>query len=929
MADAEADDRVAPDGIADDGVAPDGVAPDGVAPPDYPTRWETDAVLSDGSVVHIRPVRPDDAERIRAFHARQSRESIYFRYFTPMPKLSARELERLTTVDYVTRMAFVALEADDVVAMASYDVWRAADEADVAFIVDDAHQGRGLATVLLEYLIVAARENGLQALTAEVLPSNRRMLSVLHNAGFEVSSEFDDGVITVRLGLEPTERANALIEERERLSEARSIERLLLPSSVAVIGAGREPGGIGHEVFRNLLSCGFEGPVYPVNPNGGHVSSVRSYPSVLDIPDEVDLAIVCVPAQAVAGIVGECARKRVRGLVIVTAGFEGLEIEGRPAERVIAERALRSGMRVIGPESMGVINTAPSTRLVATIADVHVDPGSVGVLTQSGTLGIAALQRAHRMGIGISAFVDIGSRPDVSGNDVLQFWSVDDRTRVVLLYLESFGNPRKFTRIARRMARGKPIVAVKTGRALPPEPDTDRRGLGVLWPADATVDALLSQSGVIRVDTPAQMFDVARVLVNQPVPRGRRVAIVSNSRGATLLTVDACLHVGLELASIDPATEEALAALLPPGAGTANPIELTWQADASHYEVAVRTMLQDDGVDAVLVVYAPAVEENRAKVARALGLATRASSGKPVLATFLSSEVGVPLIGGDHAIPLFEFPDEAAAVLGTIARYGAWLAEDPGSVPDFEDLDVDLLRAHITELLGDREGRWLERDEAAQLLALAGLPVARHQAVSSGDEAVAAATAIGFPVALKASGVASYRPGEAGGVALDLYDEGAVRAAYERMCERLGEAMQPAFVQQQVPTGVGVLVGGHQHVSFGAVIALGIGGAASAVNTKVPVRVLPLTDADADRLIAASPVASLLEVAPVEGSGSPRDGLRRFLLRLAAVLEAVPEIADVVLNPLVVGAEQAWVVDAWVRVAPYRWDPVPAVRRVT
>ncbi|MEJ5255181.1 MAG: GNAT family N-acetyltransferase [Acidimicrobiales bacterium] len=906
------------------------VAAGEVVPPSYPSRWEADVVLADGSVVHVRPVRPDDASRIEAFHARQSRESIYFRYFTPMPKLSARELQRLTNVDYLTRMAFVALEGDEVVALASYDVWRAADEADVAFIVDDEHQGRGLATVLLEYLIVAARENGLRALTAEVLPSNRRMLSVLHHAGFEVSSEFDDGVITVRLGLEPTERANALIEERERLSEARSIERLLFPSSVAVIGAGREPGGIGHEVFRNLLTRGFEGPVYPVNPSGGHVSSVRSYPSVLDIPDEVDLAVVCVPAPAVATVVEECARKRVRGLVIVSAGFEGLEIDGRPAERVIAERALRAGMRVIGPESMGIINTAPSTRLVATIADVQVDPGPVGVLTQSGTLGIATLQRAHRLGIGISAFVDIGSRPDVSGNDLLQFWSVDERTRVVVLYLESFGNPRKFTRIARRMAREKPIVAVKTGRALPPEPGADREGLGPLWPTDATVDALLAQSGVIRVDTPAQMFDVARVLVNQPVPRGRRVAVVSNSHGATVLTVDACIHVGLELAPIDPATREELAAQLPPGASTANPIELTWQAEADHYETAVRAVLQDDGVDAVLVVYAPAVGENRARVARALGLATRATSGKPVLATFLSSEVGLPLIGGEHAIPLFEFPDEAAAVLGTMARYGAWLAEDPGSVPEFADLDVDALRVRTTELLGDREGRWLDRDEVVELFALAGLPVARQRSVTTADEAVAAATEIGFPVALKASGLASYQPGEAGGVALDLYDEQALRAAFQRMCEHLGDAMRPAFVQQQVPPGVAVLVGGHQHVSFGAVIALGLGGAMSAVDTRMPVRVLPLTDTDAERLIAASAVAALLDAAASDGrGGSPREALRSFLLRLAAVIEAVPEIADLVVNPLIVGPDQAWVVDAWVRVAPYRWDPAPAVRRVT
>ncbi len=481
------------------------------APLAYPERWETDAVLADGGTVHLRPVRPDDAERVKAFHARQSRESIYFRYFSPMPKLSHRELDRLTRVDYVTRMAFVALLGDDVIGMASYDIWRSSNEAEVAFIVDDAHQGRGLATVLLEYLIVAARECGLEGLTAQVLPTNRRMLSVFHHAGFEVSSTFDEGIIEVRLGLEPTPEATALIEERERLSEARSIQRLLWPESIAVIGADRERGGIGHEVFRNLVAQGFEGPVFPVNPSGGHVASVRSYVSVLDIPDEVDVAVVAVPAPAILDVVGECARKRVRGLVIISAGLDDLEIDGRPGQEVIVERALRSGMRVIGPESLGVINTAPQSRMMATFADVHVDPGVVGFLTQSGTLGIAALERAYRMGIGISAFVDIGSRPDVSGNDLLQYWSQDENTAVVLLYLESFGNPRKFTRIARRMARQKPIVAVKSGRSSPVP--SDGHGSASAWPADASVDALLDQSGVIRVDTPAQLFEVARVLV--------------------------------------------------------------------------------------------------------------------------------------------------------------------------------------------------------------------------------------------------------------------------------------------------------------------------------------------------------------------------------------------------------------------------------
>lgn len=873
----------------------------------YPARWEADVALADGGTVHVRPVRPDDAERVRAFHARQSRESIYFRYFSPMPKLSQRELDRLTRVDYLTRMAFVALLGDDIVGLASYDLWRDPRAAEVAFIVDDRHQGRGIATVLLEYLIVAARENGFEALTAQVLPENRRMLSVFHRAGFEVSSSFEEGVVEVHLSLEPTEASLALIEERERLAEARSVERLLFPETVAVIGAGREPGGMGHELFRNLLDRGFEGPVFPVNPAGGHVASVRAFASVLDIPDEVDLAIVVVPAAVVPEVVEECARKRVRGLVVVSAGLDALEIDGRNGAQVVRERALRWGMRVIGPESLGVINTAPRTRLHASFAPVRVEAGRVGFLTQSGTLGIAALEHARRVGVGISAFVDIGARVDVSGNDLLQFWDTDERTDVVLLYLETFGNPRKFTRIARRMARTTPIVAVKAGRAAPFDRERIDGGLAAAWPTDATVDAMLAQSGVIRVDTPVELFDVARVLVHQPVPAGRRVAVVTNSRGAGVLAVDALDGAGLELVG--------------------EAVDLTWDAGPDDYEAAVARALADQGVDAVLVVYAPPMRPRRAEVARAIAAATTGAEGKPVLATFLGAEIGTSLVTGGSAIPLFEFPSEAAAVLGRLADYAEWRERPAGTVPTLDEHGLDALRGFVDGLLAAApEGRWLDRDESAELFRLAGLPVARHRIVASAAEAVAAAEELGFPVVLKATGVERYHRGEEGGVALDLHEPAAVATAYERMAATLGEAMRLAVVQEHAPPGADILVGGHQHASFGGVVSLGIGGVMAAANRDLPVRVLPLSDVDARLLVSSSPVAGLL--AAEDPGGAATRHCEAFLLRLGAVLDHVPEVADVLANPVIIGAAGAVAVDAWVRLAPYRWDPRPPVRRL-
>lgn len=714
------------------------------------------------------------------------------------------------------------------------------------------------------------------------------------------------------------------------MAEARSVERLLNPGSIAVIGAGRMPGGLGHEVFRHLVSHGFDGPVYPVNPHGGHVASVRAYPSVLDVIDEVDLAIVAVPAARVADVVDECARKRVRGLVIISAGLDDLEVDGTSGSKFIVERALRSGMRVIGPESMGIINTAAGVSMHSTFAEVHVTPGGVGFLTESGTLGAAALEHAHRMGVGISAFVDIGARTDVSGNDLLQFWETDDRTSVVLLYMESFGNPRKFTRIARRMTRSKPIVAVKSGRGRPAPgaPGEDDAALAAMWPADATVGALLAQSGVIRVDTPAELFNMARVLVHQPVPHGRRVAVISNSNGASVLTTDACTGAGLEIPGLTAATRDALAGQVPPDASLVNPIDLTWEAGPDEYEAAVRAALADDEIDAAIVVYAPPIRERWVDVARAIGTAQSEQDAKPVLATFLGAEIGLPFVSGARAVPLFEFPDEAARVLGHMAEYAAWRSQPEGSTIRLDDSELEPLRGFVSGVLEiNPDGCWLDRADTDRLFGLAGLRVAAHRLVRTCAEAVEAANEIGWPVALKATGVERYHRGEGGGVALDLHEDAALVAAHDRMVAALGEAMEIALVQEMVPPGVDVMVAAHQNASFGAVISIGIGGVMAPANRDLGVRVLPLSDTDGTRLIAASPVSALLEQEDAHGDATR--AATELLTRLGAVVDQVPEIADVLLNPVIVGGTGACIVDALVRIAPYGVENLPEVRRLT
>ncbi|CAN5819795.1 bifunctional GNAT family N-acetyltransferase/acetate--CoA ligase family protein [soil metagenome] len=873
--------------------------------PDEPQHWEADVLLSDGGTMHVRPMRPDDGERLVAFHNRQSAESIYLRFFSPRPRLSDRDVERFTHVDYRDRMAFIGLLGDEMVGVARYDRWEARDEAEVAFFVDDAHQSRGMATVLLEYLAAAAREVGIRGFTAQVLPHNRKMLSVFKQVGFSVASHFADGVVEVRMGIEPTDESLAAMADRARRSEIRSVARLLAPRSIAVIGAGRRPGTIGHDLFRHLIEHRFEGPVYAVNAHASHVSSAQTWPSVLDVPGDVDLAVIAVPAPDVVAVVEECARKRVQGLVIISAGFAETGAEGLALERRVVEVARGHGMRLIGPNCMGVINTDPAVTMHATFADVHPAPGRVALSSQSGTLGAAILQHVRRVGLGISTFVAVGNKADVSGNDLLQFWEEDEATDVVLLYLESFGNPRNFSRIARRLSRSKPIVAVKSGRSLPPgdAPSADRT---VGWPRDATIDAMLRQTGVIRVDTLEQLFDVARVLTDQPLPRGRRVAIVSNSWGPALLAADACLGAGLELVTA--------------------PSELTHGAGPEDYATAIQAVLADDGVDAVLVLFAPPVPSRTDEVARAIATAVDRGPAKTVVATMFGTQPASGLRAAGRPIPAFDFPESAAHALGRVARYGEWRTQPSGVVPEPDPAGVEAARSMVAAVFeGHPSGRQLDRTEAATLLGTHGIVPVAHRLVASADDAVAAAAELGHPVAIKATGLPQLAKTEAGGLAVDVHGDDEVRGAYERMVGALGDAMRPALVQVMAPAGIDCAVGVHQDAALGSVMTFGLGGVNAAALDDVCLRVLPLTDLDAAGVVAASRVGRIL----VDAGEAAVRAAQDLLLRLAALADAVPELALVECNPVIVSEAGAVVTDTLVQVTPWDRAPAPPVRRLS
>jgi acyl-CoA synthetase (NDP forming)/GNAT superfamily N-acetyltransferase len=846
----------------------------------YPAQWEADVVLADGGTVHLRPIREEDSAKIAETHSRLSDDSIYLRFFTPLPRLSPELLRRFTHVDYVDRMALVAELQGEIVAVARYDADPDRDAAEVAFTVIDEHQGRGLGTVLLEHLAAVARHNGIHHFHAEVLPQNSKMLNVFHDAGFADERHFDSGVVQVRFSIEPTEASLAAMAERERVAAGRSVERLLAPRSIAVIGAGREPGGIGHAVFRNLIACGFQGPVYPVHPSAPHIASVRAYPSVLDIPHEIDLAVIVVPAAAVSGVVEDCARKRVRGLIVISAGFAETGPEGAGAERALVEQARRGGMRLVGPNCMGVVNTSPLVSMNASFATGPLVPGRVAFSSQSGALGIAILEETVRTGLGVSTFVSVGNKGDVSSNDLLQYWGEDDNTDVVLLYLESFGNPRAFSRIARRVSRRKPIVAVKSGRG---------------GADDTMVDALFRQTGVIRVDTLDQLFDVARALVHQPLPRGRGVAVVGNAAGPGLVTVDACEGAGLEVRQR---------------------VELAATAGPDDYERAILRTLADDSVDAVIAVFIPPLGTGATDVAAAIARAADTTTTKPVLANLLGDDIAA-----------FRFPETAALALARAAEYSAWRERPEGEVPEFE-VDERAVRMLVeTVVLEHPDGAWLDPATAADLLGSYGIAVAPTVHVADADTAVAEAERIGFPVALKAANGDLVHKSDIGGVCLDLSSADEVRTSFEAVRERLLQSMGGAVVQAMVPPGVETVVAVVQDPSFGPLVAFGIGGPGAELLDDTAYRVLPLTGLDAAELVRGprrSPLLFGYRGAPPADA----DAVEDLLLRVGKLVDDVPEVAGLELDPVIVSPKGAVAVDVKVRLEPYVSRPELAMRRL-
>jgi acyl-CoA synthetase (NDP forming)/RimJ/RimL family protein N-acetyltransferase len=883
----------------------------------YPKAWEADVVLRDGGTCHLRPIRPDDEAGLIAFHSRLSETTVYYRFFAPYPRLSDRDVTRFTHVDYRDRAALVATIGDAIIGVVRYDRV-GPEEAEVAFVIEDEHQGRGLGTIFLEHIAQAARERGIRRFVAEVLPENARMLEVFEHAGYTPETSRDEGFIALSFDITPTVSSLAVTHAREQRAEASSVARLVRPRSVAIVGASRDPLSIGYALARHVVDGGFTGTVVGINPNAGdEVAGLRCYRTLQAAPGPIDLAIVATPAPAVAAVVQDAAAAGVHGLVVVSSGFGESGPQGWEAQQALVRTARASGLRVLGPNALGFINTEENVQLNASLSP-HVPPrGPIGFFAQSGAPGAALLEAASRRDLGISTFVSAGNRADISGNDLLQYWEDDEATELVMLYLESIGNPRKFSRIARRLGVRKPIVAVKTGRSTQGSPLGHAvRTTGLH--ADA-VEQMFTQSGVIRTETVAEMYDVAQLLVTQPLPQGNRVLAMSNSDAMTLMAADAVAGAGLQW--VDP------------------PIVFGPDASPDEFERALAAAADDPAVDAILTMYVPGLHDTGARAAAAvLRVAARAST--PILGVMFAVEgthrllddltAGRPQVG---SVPTYPAVEDAVRALAAVHRHVVWRrhATDNPVVP--EGIDVEAARADVSRWLigGDLDAaggqRTLTEPEAASLLTHYGIRLWPRRTARTADEAALAAFELGYPVVLKTVDSYLRLRSDLGGVYFDITDEAELRYQFDARLTDLGRLEYDRLVvQHQAEPGASVVIETMEDPLFGPVVTFGLSGVAYDVMGDRAFAVPPLSAHDVQELLDRPRAAGLLRQAH-SGHAVDRELLGDLVARVARLSDDLPEIAHLVLRPVVASEEGLAVLGASITLShPQGRTDLPARR---
>ena len=875
---------------------------------------DADALTMGGRVVHIRQVAPEDRAAVADLLRRASPQSRYLRFFSAAVNLDA-EATRLIRPGG-DHLALLAILSGTVVGVASYERldFRTAD---LAILVDDAWQGEGIGTLLLEYTAAAARGEGIETLLGDVLVTNAPMLEVAATVSPHSTPRHGDdpAVLQIEIPTRMDESALAAVGLRDRTAEHRSLRPLLAPASVAVIGASRHPGRIGHEVVQGLVDGGFSGPVYPVNPRADRIAGRQAYRSLAAAPLPVDLAVICVPPPAVHQALQDCVDASVGAAVIMTAGFGESGPEGASRQRDLVRLAREHGLRLVGPNCLGVLNTDPQISLNATFAMARPQPGQLAVASQSGAVGVAVLEATAGSGVGVSTFVSLGNKADVSTNDLLAYWYDDPATEAVALYVESFGNPRRFAWLAQVLSRRKPVLAVKSGRSGGGQRAGASHTAAAAVP-DVSVDALFRQAGVLRVDTLGELLDAVRVFTSPPLPGGHRIGIVGNAGGLNMLAADTADDAGLSVVELSAGVQAALGGA-PHPAGVRNPVDLGADAPPLVLADGLRTVASSGEVDVVLVTFVATRTSDSAESLRALAEVAD-EAALPVVLVVVGTQV--PPFLGRRRLPVFALPEDAVRALGLACRYADWRRQPPGQVPVLAGVRRQRARA-IVEASITAGGGWQPADLASELLGCYGVPVVDTRTAIDLETALDAAAGIGYPVALKAAIPGLVHKTERDGVHLHLSGPEELRAAYRRLTVGVGQANPPVVVQPMVASSVELTVGVVHDPAFGSLVVLGLGGTQTEILQDRVVRMLPVTDRDAAAMWRELRVAPLLTgyrgADPVD-----TDAVEDLVLRVARLAEDLPEVAELDINPVASGPSGVMALDVKLRLT--RPGPEPA-----
>ncbi|MEU6370114.1 GNAT family N-acetyltransferase [Streptomyces sp. NPDC046931] len=884
------------------------------------------ALLADGTTVCIRPVQPGDHKRLREFYAEMSPENLRLRFFAVSPSSAAMAADRACAPARPGYRALLAEAQGRVLGLADYDTGDDKDTAEVSIAVADGLHHRGVGTLLIEHLVSSARTEGITTFEADALSENRDMLRLFADLGLCTRRHFEGPEVHCTIALDEDDTYLSAVEARGKAADVASLEPLLRPHAVAVVGAGRKPGSVGRAILHHLHAGGFTRRLYAVNPKITSILGVPSYSSVPALPQPPDLVVVAVPAAAVPATAEECGKAGVRALVVVTAGLD------RPQAQSLMTACRTYGMRLVGPNCLGISNTDPELRMDATFAADHPRVGTAGVAVQSGGVGIALLDGLSRLGIGVSSFASLGDKYDVSGNDMLQWWESDGRTDLALLHLESFGNPRAFSRTARRVTRRMPVLTVDAGRT-----DAGRRAAASHTAAAATRtmtrQALFTQAGITATRSVGELLETAAFLHSRPLPAGTRVVIVANAGGVGVLAADACVEAGLALPALTPEAIDDLLAVLPHGAAAGNPVDTTAAVSEDQLRACLGRILRFPDIDAVLVALVPTA------VAAATGEdLTRALTGgtghrgRPVVAVRLEQDLPVKLlpatVGGP--VPSYADPQGAARALAHAARRAAWLARPMGTVPALAGIDTPHAHEIADAYLETRaDGGWLEPRTCAELLACYGIPQLTWAWAETEDDAVIAAKRLRGPdgrIVMKAHCPGLLHKSEQHAVHLDLQGDEQVRAAFRDFETRFAGRMTGVVVQPLAARGIELFAGVVQDEVFGPLVLFGLGGTATEVLADHAARLAPLTDQDVHDLITAPRCARLLF--GVHGGGPvDLEALEQLLLRVSGMASDLPQLAEADFNPVLAAPTGVTVLDARVRLLPRRHQD-PYLRRL-